>query len=118
MTFKDQILEGIPNQLPEPKPFDTSINHAPKRKAILSDTETKLALKNALRYFDKKHHSTLLPEFKTELEIYGRIYMYRFRPDYKNISFEREAYCNDANLDYLKTRPFMRFLKYLSNHEI
>ncbi|AUC74159.1 urocanate hydratase [Olleya sp. Bg11-27] len=83
MTFKDQILEGIPNQLPEPKPFDASINHAPKRKAILSDTETKLALKNALRYFDKKHHSTLLPEFKTELEAYGRIYMYRFRPDYK-----------------------------------
>lgn len=83
MTFKDQILEGIPNQLPEPKPFDASINHAPKRKAILSDTETKLALKNALRYFDKKHHSTLLPEFKTELETYGRIYMYRFRPDYK-----------------------------------
>jgi len=83
MTFKDQILEGIPNQLPEQKPFDASINHAPKRKAILSEAETKLALKNALRYFDKKHHSTLLPEFKTELETYGRIYMYRFRPDYK-----------------------------------
>ncbi|QXP60093.1 urocanate hydratase [Olleya sp. HaHaR_3_96] len=83
MTFKDQILEGIPNQLPEPKPFDASINHAPKRKAILSDAETKLALKNALRYFDKKHHGILLPEFKTELETYGRIYMYRFRPDYK-----------------------------------
>ena len=83
MTFKDQILEGIPNQLPESKPFDASINHAPKRKAILSEAETKLALKNALRYFDKKHHSTLLPEFKTELKTYGRIYMYRFRPDYK-----------------------------------
>ncbi|AXO81833.1 urocanate hydratase [Olleya aquimaris] len=83
MTFKDQILEGIPDQLPQPKPFDASINHAPKRKAILSKVEEKLALKNALRYFDKKHHKTLLPEFKTELDTYGRIYMYRFRPDYK-----------------------------------
>jgi len=83
MTFKDQILEGIPDQLPQPKPFDASINHAPKRKAILSKAEEKLALKNALRYFDKKHHKTLLPEFKNELDTYGRIYMYRFRPDYK-----------------------------------
>ncbi|WP_289046634.1 urocanate hydratase [uncultured Olleya sp.] len=83
MIFKDQILEGIPDQLPQPKPFDASINHAPKRKAILSKAEEKLALKNALRYFDKKHHKTLLPEFKNELDTYGRIYMYRFRPDYK-----------------------------------
>lgn len=83
MTFKDQILEGIPDQLPQPKPFDASINHAPKRKAILSKAEEKLALKNALRYFDKKHHKTLLSEFKNELDTYGRIYMYRFRPDYK-----------------------------------
>ena len=83
LSFKDQILEGIPNILPEPKPFDVSINHAPKRKAILSTEEEKLALRNALRYFDKKHHKTLLPEFKSELDTYGRIYMYRFRPDYK-----------------------------------
>ena len=83
LSFKDQILEGIPNILPEPKPFDASINHAPKRKAILSAEEEKLALRNALRYFDKKHHKTLLPEFKKELDTYGRIYMYRFRPDYK-----------------------------------
>ena len=83
LSFKDQILEGIPNILPEPKPFDASINHAPKRKAILSTEEEKLALRNALRYFDKKHHKTLLPEFKKELDTYGRIYMYRFRPDYK-----------------------------------
>ncbi|MCA0154342.1 urocanate hydratase [Winogradskyella vincentii] len=82
-SFKDQILEGIPEQLPEQKPYDTKINHAPKRKAILSDQEEKLALKNALRYFDKKHHATLLPEFKNELDTYGRIYMYRLRPDYK-----------------------------------
>ncbi|MFQ3239286.1 MAG: urocanate hydratase [Olleya marilimosa] len=83
MTFKEQILQGIPDNLPEAKPFDPSINHAPKRKAILSSEETKLALRNALRYFDKKHHKTLLPEFKAELDTYGRIYMYRFRPEYK-----------------------------------
>tara|TARA_R110000751_G_scaffold39467_2_gene93718 strand:- start:9146 stop:11125 length:1980 start_codon:yes stop_codon:yes gene_type:complete len=83
MTFKEQILQGIPDNLPKAKPFDPSINHAPKRKAILSSEETKLALRNALRYFDKKHHETLLPEFKAELDTYGRIYMYRFRPDYK-----------------------------------
>ncbi len=83
LSFKEQILEGIPNILPEPKPYDVSINHAPKRKAILSTEEEKLALRNALRYFDKKDHKTLLPEFKNELDTYGRIYMYRLRPDYK-----------------------------------
>ncbi|WP_243470974.1 urocanate hydratase [Winogradskyella sp. MH6] len=83
LSFKDQIMEGIPNTLPQPKPYDPNINHAPKRKAILSPEEEKLALRNALRYFDEKHHSTLLPEFKEELDKYGRIYMYRLRPDYK-----------------------------------
>ena len=83
MTFKEQILQGIPQELPQLKVYNTSINHAPKRKAILTAEETKLALKNALRYFDKKHHATLLPEFKVELEKFGRIYMYRLLPDYK-----------------------------------
>ncbi|MCK6608966.1 MAG: urocanate hydratase [Flavobacterium sp.] len=83
MTFKEQILEGIPSVLPNPKPYETEINHAPKRKEILSNEEKKLALKNALRYFDAKHHAELIPEFKAELETYGRIYMYRLRPDYK-----------------------------------
>ncbi|TJY31834.1 urocanate hydratase [Pontimicrobium aquaticum] len=83
MTFQEQILQGIPNVLPQPKPYDNSINHAPKRKEILTLEEKKLAIKNALRYFDKKHHEVLIPEFKNELETYGRIYMYRFRPDYK-----------------------------------
>ena len=83
MTFKDQILEGIPNILPQVKAYDTLINHAPKRKAILSTEEEKLALRNALRYFDKEHHKVLLPEFKSELKTYGRIYMYRLRPDYR-----------------------------------
>ncbi len=82
MDFKDQILKGIPEELPAPKAYDESLNHAPKRKEILDAEEKKLALENALRYFDKKHHRTLLPEFKEELEKYGRIYMYRFKPDY------------------------------------
>ncbi|MCW9036528.1 MULTISPECIES: urocanate hydratase [Altibacter] len=83
MTFSEEIQQGIPFQLPQPKPFDPSINHAPKRKEILSAEEKKLALQNALRYFEPKHHGTLLPEFKEELETYGRIYMYRFRPNHK-----------------------------------
>ena len=83
MTFQEQILEGIPKVLPQPKPYDNTINHAPKRKDILSVDEKKLAIRNALRYFNKKYHATLIPEFKNELETYGRIYMYRLRPDYK-----------------------------------
>ncbi len=83
MTFQEQIQQGIPSVLPNIKPYEAEINHAPKRKEILSDEEKKLALKNALRYFEPHHHATLLPEFKEELEKYGRIYMYRFRPEYK-----------------------------------
>jgi urocanate hydratase len=83
MTFKEEILQGIPAELPTLKPYDPEVNHAPKRKKILSKDEEQLALRNALRYFDSKHHATLLPEFKEELDTYGRIYMYRFRPDYK-----------------------------------
>ena len=82
-SFQDQIKEGIPNTLPQPKPYDEAINHAPKRKSILTLEEKKLALKNALRYFDKRLHQQLIKEFKEELDTYGRIYMYRFRPDYK-----------------------------------
>jgi urocanate hydratase len=81
--FKAHILEGIPEKLPELQPYDKNINHAPKRKDILTNEEKKLALKNALRYFDKKHHAVLAPEFFEELNKYGRIYMYRLRPDYK-----------------------------------
>jgi urocanate hydratase len=82
-SFKDLILQGIPNELPEAQPRETNINHAPKRKDILSADEKKLAIRNALRYFDKKHHAVLAKEFAEELKTYGRIYMYRFRPDYK-----------------------------------
>ena len=83
MTFQEQIQQGIPNELPSIKPYDSQINHAPKRKEILNEEEKKLALKNALRYFDPKFHAKLLPEFRKELADYGRIYMYRFRPDYE-----------------------------------
>ncbi|AEH01490.1 urocanate hydratase [Lacinutrix sp. 5H-3-7-4] len=91
-TFKTQILEGIPEQLPAFKPYEKDINHAPKRKAILTKEEEILALRNALRYFDKKHHKTLIKEFKNELDNYGRIYMYRLRPDYKMYARPIEEY--------------------------
>jgi urocanate hydratase len=81
--FKKKVAEGIPEELPSAKPYETTINHAPKRKQILNADEKKLAVRNALRYFDAKHHSTLSKEFAEELKTYGRIYMYRFRPDYK-----------------------------------
>ena len=82
-AFQQEILAGIPAELPEVKPYDPAINHAPKRKDILTDEEKVLALKNALRYFDPKHHAVLAPEFAEELRKYGRIYMYRFRPSYE-----------------------------------
>ncbi|MBA6155658.1 urocanate hydratase [Tenacibaculum sp. S7007] len=92
MTFKEQIKQGIPSELPEMPVYDSSINRAPKRKEILTTEEKKLALKNALRYFDKKHHEVLLPEFAKELEDYGRIYMYRFRPTYKMYARDIKEY--------------------------
>lgn len=82
-SFQEAILEGIPKVLPKYKKYEEDINHAPKRKQILSQEEEKLALRNALRYFPNEQHAELLPEFKEELEKYGRIYMYRYRPDYK-----------------------------------
>jgi urocanate hydratase len=83
MTFQEHIQQGIPKVLPQKKGYALEINHAPKRKEILSDDEKKLALRNALRYFEAQHHEELILEFKNELETYGRIYMYRFRPDYE-----------------------------------
>ena len=82
--FQQEILAGIPqDRLPDPKPYDTTINHAPKRKDILTKEQKALALKNALRYFPEKFHAELAPEFARELRDYGRIYMYRFRPSYE-----------------------------------
>jgi urocanate hydratase len=85
--FQFEISEGMPSELPSVDDLDHSVSHAPKRKDILSESEKKLALRNALRYFDKKHHAVLAPEFAAELRKYGRIYMHRFRP--KNSMFAR-----------------------------
>lgn len=90
--FKAAILQGIPSELPNPKAYDANANHAPKRKDILSADEKKLALKNALRYFPAKQHEVLAAEFAEELKKYGRIYMYRFRPDYDMYARPIEAY--------------------------
>ncbi len=91
-TFRQAISEGIPNTLPPVKPFDSTVNHAPRRKDILTQKEKKLALKNALRYFPPEFHATLAPEFLNELNRYGRIYMYRFRPDYKMVARPIDEY--------------------------
>src|SRR3970282_617212 len=112
MTFQEQIQQGIPTILPQRKPYEADINHAPKRKEILSAEEKKLALRNALRYFEAEHHTELIQEFRDELETYGRIYMYRFRPDYEMRARNIDEYpgkCEQAkaimlmiqnNLDY------------------
>lgn len=99
MDFKKAILEGIPDTLPAAKNYDPNVNHAPKRKEILNAEEKKLALQNALRYFKPKHHAELLPEFREELDTYGRIYMYRLRPDYEMYARAIEEYpgkCDQA----------------------
>ena len=83
LSFQEEILAGIPDILPQAKPYEPEINHAPRRKDILSAEEKALALKNALRYFPKDLHAQLAPEFAQELKTYGRIYMYRYRPSYK-----------------------------------
>ncbi|HIP37223.1 MAG TPA: urocanate hydratase [Crocinitomix sp.] len=90
--FKQDILQGIPKEIPAKKNYDVSINHAPKRKDILTKIEKELALKNALRYFPKYQHKVLAEEFAQELKDYGRIYMYRYRPDYKMYARPIESY--------------------------
>ena len=92
MTFKEQILQGIPHILPLKKAYPSNVNSAPKRKDILSADEKKLALKNALRYFPKDWHQELASEFAKELKDFGRIYMHRFKPDYKIFARAIEAY--------------------------
>lgn len=91
-TFKHELMEGIPNELPPAYKFNPNLNHAPKRKDILNNEEKKLALKNALRYFPKKHHTILAPEFAQELEDYGRIYMFRYKPTHKMHARNIEEY--------------------------
>ncbi len=90
--FRMTVGAGIPDTLPAPKEYDTSVNHAPRRKDILTPAEKKLALRNALRYFPRHLHRELAGEFASELETYGRIYMYRFRPDYEMYARPIDAY--------------------------
>lgn len=90
--FKKAVAEGIPAEIPAAKPYDTSVNHAPRRKKILTPAEERLALKNALRYFPPEQHAALAPEFLEELHTYGRIYMYRYRPDYEMYARPIEEY--------------------------
>ena len=91
-NFQEAIIQGIPADLPAPKPYDPDINHTPPRRNILSDAEKRLAVRNALRYFPKKWHAELAQEFADELNQYGRIYMYRFRPDYDMYARPVEEY--------------------------
>lgn len=94
--FRKAILQGIPDELPKKKPLDATINHAPNRKDILTSKEKELALRNALRYFPQKHHAILASEFAEELLTYGRIYMYRFRPDYPIYARDIEAFPHES----------------------
>jgi urocanate hydratase len=107
--FQRLVLQGIPSELPEKKPYSPDLNHAPRRKDILSKDEKRLALKNALRYFEPRHHVILAPEFVNELEEYGRIYMYRFRPDY-------EIYARNINEYPAKSKQAAAIMLMLCNN--
>lgn len=91
-AFRKEITEGIPTIIPETQEYDVTINHAPKRKEVLSTDEKKLALKNALRYFPKEQHRVLAPEFAQEMKEYGRIYMLRFKPKHEMYARKIEDY--------------------------
>ena len=114
MTFKETIQQGIPDQLPNAKETDNSVSHAPKRKDILSQKEKQLAIENALRYFNKKHHKTLAKEFLDELNTFGRIYMYRFRPEYKMYARPIEEYPGKS----LQARSIMLMIQNNLDHAV
>ena len=114
MTFQDAIRQGIPAQLPKPKPYDPSVNHAPKRKEILSAEEKKLALRNALRYFDPAQHKELATEFLDELNRFGRIYMYRLMPEYEMKARPIEAYPGNS----LQARAIMLMIQNNLDHAV
>ncbi|MGN0223375.1 MAG: urocanate hydratase, partial [Muribaculaceae bacterium] len=90
--FQNDLRAGIPAVLPEPQPYDPAVNHAPRRKDILTKEQKQLALRNALRYFPAEQHELLAPEFADELHRYGRIYMYRLRPTYPMYARPIEQY--------------------------
>ena len=108
-AFQEEILAGIPAELPEVKAYDPTINHAPKRKDILTPEQKVLALKNALRYFPERHHAVLAKEFAEELRTYGRIYMYRFRPSY-------EMYARPVNEYPAKSRQAAGIMAMIQNN--
>ena len=112
--FKSLIRAGIPTTLPEPKKRSAQLSHAPKRKAILNAKETQLALKNALRYFPSHFHQILAKEFLSELNEYGRIYMYRFMPDYKIYARPIEEYPGNS----LQARSIMHMIQNNLDHKI
>ena len=114
MTFQEELLQGIPDDLPTIKSYDNDVNHAPKRKDLLSMVEKKLAIKNALRYFDAKHHPELFYEFKKELDTYGRIYMYRFRPDYEMFARPIDQYPGKS----VQTKAIMHMIQNNLNPEV
>ena len=114
MTFKEQIQQGIPSELPALKTFDTAINRAPKRKDILSKEEKELAIRNALRYFEAKHHPVLAKEFAAELKEYGRIYMHRFHPDYELFARPISEYPGKS----LQAQAIMLMIQNNLSHEI
>ena len=107
--FQQAIIQGIPTELPPKKPYQSQINHAPKRKDILNPDEKRLALKNALRYFPTHFHAELAPEFADELQQFGRIYMYRFRPDYP-------IFARDLNAFPFKSQQAGAIMLMLSNN--
>ena len=94
ISFAEEIIQGIPAELPAPKAWDPSVNHAPKRKEILNAAEKKLAIANALRYFPKSQHALLAKEFAQELATFGRIYMYRFMPEHPIYARPIQEYLN------------------------
>jgi urocanate hydratase len=114
MTFQEEILQGIPDNLPEIPAYDRNVNHAPNRKDILTREEKKLAIENALRYFKPEHHRVLLPEFKEELERFGRIYMYRFRPAYEMYARPIEEYPAKSK----QAAAIMLMIQNNLNHEV
>ena len=114
MTFKEIIQQGILDLLPDAKEYDNSVSHAPKRKDILSQKEKQLAIENSLRYFDKKHHKILAKEFLDELNTFGRIYMYRFRPEYKMYARPIEEYPGKS----LQARSIMLMIQNNLDHAV
>jgi urocanate hydratase len=112
--FQNEIMEGIPSELPTKAEYDLNLNHAPKRKEILSNDEKKLALKNALRYFPVELHAVLAPEFAVEMKQFGRIYMLRYKPKYKMFARNIEEYPGKS----LQAKSIMLMIQNNLDHEV